>query len=87
MVLNREPKMRKIHFYLSKEQIAALRTIASHRGVSRSQVIRETLDRFIEAEVKVCRLQLMEAAFGIWADHPEFNQRRLRAEFDRPVES
>jgi hypothetical protein len=87
MVLYPEQVMHRVQIYLIEDDIAALRVIAHQRGVSSSQVIREALDRFIAANDRPGRAQLMSAAFGIWADHPGFDQRGIRGAFDRCSET
>ena len=40
--------MKRCNFFLSEEQIAALKQIAEQTGISLSEVIRRAIDQFIE---------------------------------------
>ena len=40
--------MRRLNFFLSDKQIAALKSIAEQTGISLSEVIRRAIDQFIK---------------------------------------
>ena len=78
---------------LGDERIAHLDRIAKSRGVSRSAVIRQAVDRVIEESVpdaddRVLREGAIGAAFGTWKDRTDIGdavewQRRERAALRR----
>ncbi len=79
---------------LGDDRIAQLDRIAKSRGLSRSAVIREAVDRVIQESApdpddKARRNAAIDAAFGIWMDRTDIGdavewQRRERAGWTRP---
>ena len=79
---------------LGDERIAQLDRIAKARGLSRSAVIREAVDRVIEDSARdpddqARRDAAIDAAFGAWKDRTDIGdavewQRRERAGWTRP---
>lgn len=79
---------------LGDERIAHLDRIAKARGLSRSAVIREAVDRVIEESApdpddQARRNAAIDAAFGLWKDRTDIGdgvawQRRERAGWTRP---
>lgn len=79
---------------LGDERIAHLDRIAKARGLSRSAVIREAIDRVIEEndsdpDDQARRNAAIDAAFGLWKDRTDIGdavewQRRERAGWTRP---
>ncbi len=82
---------------LGDERIAHLDRIAKSRGVSRSAVIRQAVDRVIEeivpdADDRVRREAAIDAAFGTWKDRRDIGdavewQRRERVAASRAIEA
>ena len=76
---------------LGDERTARLDALAGQKGQSRSALIRQAVDRLIEAEdgERERRLAALEEGFGAWARHgitidPHDYERRRRAEWTRP---
>ena len=78
---------------LPKEQIEALDTYAKAKGLSRAAVVREAVATYLPSRKKKKR------DLNYWRNHPAFGSekmpkgfdsveycRKLRAEWDRPVE-
>jgi metal-responsive CopG/Arc/MetJ family transcriptional regulator len=65
---------------IPKQQLDALAEIGRRKGVSRAEVIRTAVDQYLGGT----RKEAIEAAFGLWKDHPVDaleHQRRLREEW------
>ena len=69
----------KIYIYITGAQLAELTAICKARNVSRAEVIRETIDMYVQAE----RDSVMDRAFGIWKGEEDGlkYQRRIRDEW------
>lgn len=76
--------MNRTQIYLTEEEQKALFSIANQTGKSKSELIRNAIDDYIEKFVKKNRLTLLRKARGIWQnrlDLPDFD--KLRKEFNR----
>jgi len=53
-------------------------------GHGKSEIIRQAIDEFIHRRDSTKRLKALQAARGMWADHPNLpDARAMRAAFDR----
>lgn len=79
--------MHRTQIYLTPRERKALGTLAARTGRTRSDLIREALDRFLEergADALSDRTALLHQGKGLWADRtdlPDFVA--LRREWDR----
>ncbi len=78
---------------LGEERTARLDSLAGLRGASRSALVREAVDKFIEADSlaveRESKLAALRAGFGAWKDRTDIGdavewQRRERAGWTRP---
>jgi metal-responsive CopG/Arc/MetJ family transcriptional regulator len=79
--------MERTQIYLTQDQRQALELIATRRGQSKSEVIREAITLYIADTEATDRRELMRQAAGIWADRddlPEFFE-ELRRELDSDI--
>ena len=81
--------MERTQIYLTQIQQRAIENIATQRGQSKSEIIREAIDHYINITDSEAdnRRELMHQAAGIWADRddlPEFFE-QLRQEWDRDI--
>lgn len=81
--------MERTQIYLTQIQQRAIENIATQRGQSKSEIIREAIDHYINTTDSEAnnRRELMHQAAGIWADRddlPEFFE-QLRQEWDREI--
>jgi predicted DNA-binding protein len=82
--------MHRTQIYLTPEERDELRIMAARTGRTRSDLIREALDRFLrdEAIEGTDRTTLLRHGRGLWKDRedlPDFES--LRREWDRPLDS
>ena len=80
--------MERTQIYLTQEERKALRTLAERDNKSQSELIREAIDRYIDAELKeVNAIEILEKTFGIWADRDDLDSfvETLRRETDERV--
>lgn len=78
--------MNRTQIYLTEQEQFALRALATASGRSQSELIREAVDRYLEAAAPQARRAALMAAAGLWRgrnDLPDWAG--LRAEWDRPV--
>ncbi len=76
--------MVRTQIYLTDRQRAELASIAKTLGKKQSELIREAVDRYIDAAGDRRREMVLKEAAGIWKDRtdlPDF--RSLRSEWDR----
>ena len=76
--------MFRAQVYLTEKQRDALAVLSRATGKSRSELIREAIDRFLVLPWEKHRDAVLARAAGIWKnrkDLPDF--RRLRRELDR----
>ncbi len=76
--------MHRTQIYLTDEERKALRVIARRLRKTQSQVIRAAVDRFIDRQIGVNRLESLRQVCGIWKDRrdlPDFA--KIRRELDR----
>jgi hypothetical protein len=76
--------MERTQIYLTDKEKRAVRSIARSLGKTQSEVIRTAVDRFIDHESSVDRLELLRSGRGLWRDRqdlPDFGC--LRRELDR----
>jgi predicted DNA-binding protein len=84
--------MQRTQIYLSEEQAEFLDARAKAEGRTRSDLIREAIDRYLEGgDLRSAEnvREAIEGAFGIWADNSESVLRALaetRREFDAHVD-
>ena len=78
--------MIRSQIYLTSNERQKLNLLASETGKSRSELIREAIDYFIQHKrlQKQDKLAAMRAAKGLWVDRNDLpNLVALRKEFDR----
>ncbi len=76
--------MERTQIYLTEKERKTLKAMAARLGRSQSALIREAVDRYIEREQELSRVDLLHRARGLWAkrdDLPDFEE--LRRELDR----
>ncbi|OGT43572.1 MAG: CopG family transcriptional regulator [Gammaproteobacteria bacterium RIFCSPHIGHO2_12_FULL_37_34] len=78
--------MIRAQIYLTTHERRKLTVLAHETGKSKSELIREAIDQFIETHqaFKQDKLTILRAAKGLWAnrdDLPDFKM--LRKEFDK----
>ena len=70
--------------YLTEKQRVALAAISRATGKSRSELIREAVDRFIVLPLEKHHDAVLARSAGIWKNRKDMpNFRRLRREWDR----
>ena len=67
---------------VSEQQVSALNSLAKRTGKARAEIIREALDKHVQANH-----QPLSAFYGIWADNPDTQDiqgylDRIRGEWD-----
>ena len=80
--------MERTQIYLTQEERKGLKTLAERDNKSQSELIREAIDRYIDAELKeVNAIEILEKTFGIWADRDDLDSfvETLRRETDERV--
>lgn len=60
--------MVRTQIYLTEQEQSALRTMAGNTGRSQSELIREAVDLLIEQAQSNDRVQVLDAAAGLWVD-------------------
>ncbi|MCH8341962.1 MAG: CopG family transcriptional regulator [Chloroflexi bacterium] len=76
--------MERTQIYLTGKERKILKAMAARLGSSRSALIREAVDRYIERDQERSRMDFLRQARGIWAtrdDLPDFGE--VRRELDR----
>ena len=76
--------MHRTQIYLTKDENTHLHHIAKLTGKTKSQLMREAIDAFINQFEFSGRIAILKKAQGLWekrTDLPDFQQ--LRREFDR----
>ena len=76
--------MKRTQIYLTDTEMKAVRSIAHRLGKTQSEVIRTAVDRFVERETTLDRIDLLRSGRGLWKDRldlPDFEM--LRRELDR----
>ena len=81
--------MVRTQIYLETAQMTRLDALASQRGVTRSDLVRDAVDAFLSTNgrASAARVEAVAAAvFGAWADDEGVvEMARARAELDREV--
>ncbi len=76
--------MRRTQIYLTEREQMAVKSIARRLGKTQSEVIRTAVDRFIDRESPLTRLDLLRSARGLWSDRRDLpDADALRREWDR----
>jgi hypothetical protein len=75
--------MVRTQIYLTEHERATLQAMASQRGSTQSELIREAIDRYIVASGKTERIQMLRTGRGIWSDRGADEFVQIRAELDR----
>jgi len=76
--------MERTQIYLTKEEREALDRIAKQRGESKSTLIRQAVDRYIERFHPQGRNAFLQQAKGLWRDRADVpDVEALREEWDR----
>ena len=75
--------MERTQIYLTREERDALKAIARRRGQTQSEIIREAVDQYIVQESQANWQAILDATFGVWADHDDLPDiEALRNEWD-----
>lgn len=72
--------MQRTQIYLTQTEQAGLQALAQAQGTTVSALIREAVDRYLEGAAEPEWQARRLAAFGLWADRPDEDLDRLRAE-------
>jgi predicted transcriptional regulator len=76
--------MVRTQIYLTEEESASISRLSKALGHGKSEIIRQAIDEFILRRDFTKRRKLVQAAAGMWADHPGVpGLRELRDSFDR----
>jgi predicted transcriptional regulator len=76
--------MTTLHIHLSESTYRRLHQLAQRTGKSKSKIIEEALQQFIEQCSESNRLQLLRQACGMWKDRNDLSDvSTLRSEWDR----
>ena len=71
--------MIRTQIYLKERQVGELRALSERSGMKQSELIREALDAFLEAESRGRREHILRKTAGIWKDRtdlPDFRAGR-----------
>ena len=76
--------MIRTQIYLTEEENTSIARLSQILGHGKSEIIRQAIDEFIHRRDSTRRLKALQAARGMWADHPDLpDARAMRAAFDR----
>lgn len=62
--------MQRTQIYLTQSEQAGLQALAQAQGTTVSALIRDAVDRYLEAATEPAWQTRRLAAFGLWADRP-----------------
>jgi metal-responsive CopG/Arc/MetJ family transcriptional regulator len=71
--------MIRTQIYLKERQVGELKALSERSGMKKSELIREALDAFLEAESRGRREFVLRKTAGIWKDRsdlPDFSRAR-----------
>jgi hypothetical protein len=76
--------MIRTQIYITEEESTSIARLSQILGHGKSEIIRQAIDEFIHRRDSTRRLKALQAARGMWADHPNLpDARAMRATFDR----
>ena len=76
--------MVRTQIYITEEENTSIARLSQILGHGKSEIIRQAIDEFIHRRDSTRRLKALQAARGMWADHPDLpDARAMRATFDR----
>lgn len=78
--------MIRTQIYLKEHQVGELRALSKRSGLKQSELIREALDSFLEAESRGRREHILLKTAGIWKDRtdlPDFREEQSGWERNR----
>lgn len=76
--------MIRTQIYLTEEENTSIARLCQMLGNGKSEIIRQAIDEFIHRRDTINRLKELQAARGMWADHPNLpDARTMRSSFDR----
>lgn len=70
--------MVRMQLYLSEKEMSGIKSIASLRGISQTDVIRLAIDQYLEKKGEIKKVSIFDKIAGIWSDRydPDFSESR-----------
>jgi predicted transcriptional regulator len=76
--------MVRTQIYITEEENTSIARLSQVLGQGKSEIIRQAIDEFIHRRDSTKRIKALQAARGMWADHPDLaDARAMRSSFDR----